>query len=175
MKQQKADNQYIIPVAALKVGEHRFDFLIDTAFLEGLNYSEIKRGEVKVGIVLEKTVYNMQLLINLSGWVELHCDRCLKALKKIVDAEHELLVNFRENPEESDSEDIINLPFSIASLDLAQTLYEYVAIEKPLKVNCEDFEGNSCDPEIDQFLAKEENTKATEDPRWAALKRIKFD
>ena len=70
--------------------------------------------------------------------------------------------------------DVVILPESAFKIDLAQWMYEYVAIAMPIqKVHPE----GECDPEMLKYLSdgdagEEENTTGETDPRWDALKQL---
>ena len=66
----KRKSDYTIPFAGLKMGHHLFDFEIDNAFFEELDYSLIQKGDVHVSIDLEKKETMLIVLFDLKGAVE---------------------------------------------------------------------------------------------------------
>ena len=74
--------------------------------------------------------------------------------------------------ETSDDENVAILPESAFEIDLAQWLYEYVAVRIPMQhVHAE----GECDSDVTRFIGSEEIEPEEEavDPRWAALNELK--
>ena len=71
-------HKYRIAYQGLTDGLHEFDFEIDDAFFENLEYSEIKKGNLQAHIVLNKKSQMLDFEVKIKGWVELTCDRCLE-------------------------------------------------------------------------------------------------
>jgi uncharacterized metal-binding protein YceD (DUF177 family) len=114
-----------------------------------------------------------------SGEVRTTCDRCLDELTMPIAGSESLCVKFSDT-EQSDDEDVVFLPEKAHSIDLAQWMYEYVAVAMPIQcVHPDDAEGNpTCDPEMMQYLTEEATPDSPEeeretDPRWDVLKTLK--
>jgi hypothetical protein len=61
----KKKSDFTIPFAGLKLGHHSYEFEVDDAFFEDLEYSLIKKGSVSVSIDLEKKRNNVDFTIFL--------------------------------------------------------------------------------------------------------------
>lgn len=173
----KDQNKYRIVYQGLSEGVHNFDFDVDNTFFEGLEYSDIKNGDLKVLITLNKKSTFLELDFNIAGTVELICDRCLDNYNQEIDYEGKLFVKFSDI--EGDlADDVIVLSPSEHELDVSHYIYESISLSTPLKrVHPEDENGNlACNPEMIKKLENykiEEPTEEEEiDPRWNDLKNL---
>lgn len=171
----KTNRLYVIPFKGLKVGKHDFDFDIDDRFFEGFEASEIKKGRVKVDVLLDKKSTMLEFKFKLHGSVEVTCDRCLDEFNMPVTFESVLFVNFGETPEEQ-SDEIIVLSHNDFELDIAQYIYEYILLSLPVKrVHPDDASGlSTCNQEmlkkLNEYVVRENESDI--DPRWNDLKNL---
>ena len=174
-----------IQFSGLKPGSYDFDYTLGKEFFEGFGYEDLANGDVRFDVHLERKERLMLFYITFSGTVQTRCDRCLGDLEIPVSGSHLLTVQISDK-EGSDNEDVVVLPESECRIDLAQWLYEYVAIAIPLRhVHPDDADGNpTCDPAMMQILSqhstdnvedeKEDDIAEEEiDPRWAGLMKLK--
>jgi len=161
----------------LSEGLHEFDFDVDNKFFEALEYSEIKKGNLKVNVVLNKKSTFLELDFKINGYVEIVCDRCLDEFNQPIDYEGKLFVKFSDTGEDL-ADDVICLTPADHELDIAHYIYESINLSIPLKrVHPNDKKGNAtCNPEM---LKKLENLKIDEptdddniDPRWEDLRKL---
>ena len=68
--------EYIIQFVGLGIGAHEFEFDINDKFFEGLDYSEIKQGQILIDLNLLKQYTMMVLNFKISGTIKQDCDRC---------------------------------------------------------------------------------------------------
>jgi len=176
-KFEEMSGSYTIGLSGLKEGRHTIDFEIDNKFFESFEESEIKEGSLFANIELEKRSTHIDLLIRISGKVNVCCDRCLEMFFYPVESESRLLIKFGKKIADADP-DIISLTTDDHELDLQQHLYEYIHLALPIKrVHPDDQYGNStCDPEmlkkLREHIVEEENEN---DPRWDELKKLMND
>lgn len=165
---------YTLGFSGLKEGRHLIDFEIDNKFFDNFEESEIKEGDLKAAINLEKRSSHADLSIRITGKVKVTCDRCLDQFFYQVDCENRLLVKFGKKIEDGDP-DIISLPSADQELDLRQHFYDYIHLALPIKrVHPDDAEGKStCDPvmmkKLGEHIVEEESNS---DPRWDELKKL---
>jgi len=169
-------SKYRIVYQGLAAGRHNFKFDIDDKFFESLEYSEIKKGSLKVNVDLDKKSTFLELDFQIDGWVELTCDRCLEDYNQAVNFEGKLFVKFTEM-EDNESEDVIILSPNDHELDISHYIYESINLSIPLKrVHPEDEEGNyTCNPEMLERLGNyniDEPADEDIDPRWDDLKNL---
>lgn len=167
---------YTIPLSGLKEGRHLFEFEIEKEFFEDFEESEIKEGSLKAYIEMEKRSSHLDLLIRITGKLNISCDRCLDEFPWPLECSNRLLVKLGKSISEDDP-DILSIPSDEHELDLRQHLYEYIHLALPIKrVHPYDKSGKStCNPEmlnkLKEMLVDDENEKHN-DPRWDDLKKL---
>ena len=155
--------------SGLKSGRYSYDFDLGKEFFEGFGNEEIRDGKVHVAAVLEKNERVMMFDFSLEGEVTTLCDRCLGEMRVPIEG-HETL-NVRLSDEEtSDDENVAILPEGSFEIELAQWLYEYVAVRIPMQHMHPEGE---CDKDMTRYISDEEQMEEEVDPRWAALKELK--
>ena len=145
----KFENQYIIHFKGLKEGIHEFEFNITKPFFEDYNNLDIPEGNIEVQVNLTKKVNFMELDIELTGEIQVQCDRCLGNLNLPVSCQGHLLVRFSEAI--NDTEDgIIVLHPEEYLLDLKHYLYESISLTIPIRKVHPGLPGEEtgCDPEM---------------------------
>jgi uncharacterized metal-binding protein YceD (DUF177 family) len=165
--------QFVIQFGGLKPGVHQFSFLINEEFFEHFEFSEIKKGEVDVGIDFEREEKMLVLHFSFNGKVEVPCDRCYIPFFLPIKGEEKLIVKFGKDYHE-ENENIQIIPEGELHIDVSPFIYEYVHLLMPFrKVHPEDENGNSlCDPEVIKRIDERE-TISEPDPRWEVLKKLK--
>jgi len=167
-------NKYVIPYSGLKTGIHLFEFLVDETFFEEIEYSEIKRGKLKVNVTLNKHESMLAFDFEIEGTIQVECDRCLGLFYMPVNGKNRLIVKFGEVISE-ESDELIIIPESEHKFSLDKYIFEYISLMVPMQhMHPDDENGDStCDPEVVKLL---ENHRSKEnDPRWSALKNINLD
>jgi uncharacterized protein len=165
---------YILPISGLKEGRHFYEFVINKEFFDQFGESEIKEGNLKAEIEIDKSPSHLDLLVKIKGTVNIPCDRCLELFKQPVDCINRLLIKFGKMLDDSDPE-IITLPVDEHELDMSQYFYEYILLALPIRrVHPADKDGNStCDPEMMSKLKEHIVGEETRnDPRWDDLKKL---
>jgi len=173
-------SKYSIEFKGLKEGLHDYEFEVNNSFFEHFKEGLVEEGEVIVKIQLEKRSVFLKLNFAVSGWLQLVCDRCLENYQQDVELETELFVKFGEEKEFDEGDNVIWVLPEEHVLNLAQLIYEYVALSIPLRHVHPNEEGeNSCNPEmldkIESYTHSGEDDEEDDeiDPRWAALKNLK--
>jgi len=170
--------QFTIPISGLKEGCYRFDFEIGSEFFDLFEGSEVKNGNLKVGLEVEKKPSHLDVDVAIEGTVEVSCDRCLEPFPQPVSSRNRLVVNFGEGGE-SDDPDEVTVPIDEKEYDMAQYIYECVMLALPIqRLHPDDSEGNStCDPVMLEKLSEYEvffdEDNDNDDPRWDVLKNLK--
>ena len=157
--------------SGLKSGRYDFDFDLGKEFFESFENEEIRDGKVHVAAVLEKNERVMMFNFSLEGEVTTLCDRCLGEMKVPIEGRETLNVRLSDD-ETSDDENVAILPEGSFEIELAQWLYEYVAVRIPMQHMHPEGE---CDTETTRYISDEEEKEETVDPRWAALKELRTE
>jgi uncharacterized metal-binding protein YceD (DUF177 family) len=155
----KVENQYIIHFKGLKEGVHDFNFVIDKPFFEFHEQLEVSDGHVEATIELNKKTTFMELVVELTGEMQVPCDRCLEQFILPVSYNGLLMVRFSETEKEQDEEVIFIQPDEY-ELDLRHYLYECLSLSVPIRKVHPDLANGEpgCDPEmlrkLDEYLLK---------------------
>jgi len=169
----KAVDDFVIPFKGLGVGSHIFNFEIDDSFFESFEYFENITGKVNINVDLLRESNMLIFNFEINGQLNLQCDRCLGSFPHELEGLSKLIVKFSDEFLE-ESEDVIVISVNENNFDLRHHIFEIVSLLLPVKkVHPTDENGNStCDSEIIDRINK--YSKHEEDPRWDALKGLKF-
>ena len=166
-------NQFIIPVTGLKPGSHQFDFEIENSFFEHFVYSEIRKGFIKLNLVIAKEENLLVFHFSFKGYVTVPCDRCQEPFNLELSGKDDLIVKFGNDFHE-ESEDVQVIPVGENHFDISPFIYEYIHLALPFRrVHPDDESGNSlCDAGIIRRL-EESVPSSHPDPRWEVLSQLK--
>lgn len=179
--QLKPLKQFSIPFTGLKIGKHQFDFDIDNSFFDAFEYSLVKKGALKASVELDKQETMLILQFQIDGTIVLDCDKCLAEFNAPISIHERQIVKFAEDELESDDLEIVILNKKESEIDISGLLYEFITVSVPyIKVCEQNGDGQKCDQEMIARLNKlsagsqnEEEEQQSDDPRWAALKKLK--
>ncbi|SDL30942.1 Uncharacterized metal-binding protein YceD, DUF177 family [Pedobacter sp. ok626] len=178
--QLKPLKQFSIPFTGLKIGKHQFDFEVDNSFFEAFEYSLVKKGNLKAEVELDKQETMLLLQFRIKGTIVLDCDKCLAEFEAPISVQERQIVKFAEDELESDDLEIITLSRKESELDISELIYEFITVSVPyIKICEENGDGQKCDQEMIARLeslavgSQEEEQQQSDDPRWAALKKLK--
>lgn len=165
---------YDIAYKGLKEGLHEFDYSIDAKFFELFEQSLVENAEVSAKVIFEKRSSLLALHFDLSGTVELTCDRCLEKYNQPVKQKAKVYVKFGEG-ESEEGDDVFWISPEESEVNIAQLLYEYTVLSIPIKhVHPDKTGSNSCNPDmlekIKKYSVKEK--EETADERWDVLKNL---
>jgi len=172
--------EYIIQFVGLAVGKHEYEFKVTDKFFEGLDYSEIKEGNITVNLSLLKQSAMMSLEFKISGTVKVPCDLCTEEFDLPISGDYKLIVKVGGSDQTDEDDDIITIAANEHELDVSQYIYEYIILSLPIKrVHPLDKKGKStCDPEMIEKVKKylvDDSAEDDTDPRWDGLKGIKLN
>ena len=159
----------------MPVGNHEFQFEVTDAFFKDTDTEELNGVDVSVKAILLKQNNVMQLQFELSGTVNINCDRCLKEFDIPVEGTEHLIIKYG-NPSDS-TDEVLMVHEGETQLDVTQYIYEYVITAVPArKVPCEiDSKKYKCDKALLKKL--NENSISVEsieeNPLWEQLNKLK--
>ena len=175
--------EFLIPFVGLKLGKHHFEYQINNKFFENFDYDEFQSSDIKVNLVLEKGSNLLELNFKHKGTVNVPCDLTGEDFDLPIKGKMKLIVRFGDEFN-NDNEELLILPHGEFELDVAQYIYEMIALSVPLKrVHPGVKDGSLQTPALTKLNelkvkepTKEESKKEEDiDPRWDKLKQLLTD
>jgi uncharacterized metal-binding protein YceD (DUF177 family) len=141
--------EFVIPFLGLKLGKHKFDYVIKDTFFEQLDYSPIHQGDLRVELELEKKETMMVANFKAKGNVSTNCDRCDTPMNLMIDGELELIYKFGD--EESEDENLIVLFPEEYEIDIKDPIYQMIILALPQrKIHA----AGECDEEMWELIQR---------------------
>ena len=163
---------YDVSFSGLKTGKHEFRFETDKEFFQLFDTEqEFTNPKIAVDVLLDRHSTFLEFEIKVSGTVELVCDITNENFDYPIENQIKVLVKFGEEYDDS-KEDVITIPTGDHAFNVAQLIYENVALSIPMKK----VSPNVSDEDLailDKFSPKEDEEEQNSDPRWDALKNLK--
>lgn len=131
----------------------------DNDFFSAVQGSEIKQGLLDVALRVKRTSGAYELEFQLQGEVEVTCDRCLESMNQPIDAFCTLRVVMGEDF--VDDGDVVVIPEREGVINVAWNIYEFAALQIPLR---------HVHPDCEALSESSEEERV--DPRWADLKKL---
>lgn len=161
----------------LPEGETAVAVGLGDSFFASIEGSEISQGDVHVDVSIRKTIHFSDLVLHVTGTVQIICDRCLDPMDQPIDAEQRLTVKF--GSERTEEDDIITVTEEDSVVDLSWLVYESIILNLPVKhVHAP----GKCNPAMIQMLNEHSATRSDDtadnqeiDPRWAKLAGLKIE
>ena len=174
-------NAYDINLVNLKDKIHEYDFVLDNDFFSLFEQNLVNGGSLQAHVVLDKSSLLLNFEFNITGTVNLNCDRTLEEFDYPIAIKENLLVKFGDQELELD-DNVLQIPHDAQTINIAQHLFDYIGLTIPMKKLHPRFEvddttegdiliystaqtGNDAENSPD---APEESV----DPRWDILKNL---
>lgn len=179
-----SENTFLISFSGLKNGNHEFEFQVDTTFFKSYNYEDFNSINADIVVLLNKKSTLLELYFSFKGTVNTPCDVTNQDFDMPIEGELKLIVKFGETFDD-DHDEILIIPFSEHQIDVAQYIYELVALSIPQKRVHPGVLDGSLKSEALKYLGyyeeendlpeKEKENKEEIDPRWEKLKKLLTD
>ncbi len=175
-------NEFLIPFIGLKLGKHQFEYQINKAFFESFDYDEFESADIKVSVVFEKKNTMLELNFKHKGTIHVPCDLTNEMFDFPIKGKLRVIVQFGEEYND-DNDELLILPHGEHEINVAQILYEMIALSIPLRKVHPGVKDGTLDSEalrklndlrIDE-VKEEDNTQENVDPRWDKLKQLLTD
>jgi uncharacterized protein len=172
---------YTIEIFNLSNKEHQFQFEINDGYFALFPNDIVSKGRGKVDVSLLKDERMITAKFKIDVVVELTCDRSLDNFEYPISSEARMIFKFGEEDQEL-SDEIVMIQWETQRLNLAQLIFEFIGIEIPYKKLHPRFakEANEDDDDKEGILIyssqaeeKDDESKTSDDPRWAALQKLK--
>jgi uncharacterized protein len=171
-----------IGIVKLSEKSHEFEYDLNDGFFQCFEDSLIEKGNLKAKVTLDKSSTMIRAEFNISGTVELTCDRSLEIYEEVIETSNRLIFKFGEESKEL-SDEIISISKETVVLNMAQYLYEFIGLALPMKKLHPKFRTEAGLEEDEQDILIYSTDKSTEgedkkeddfiDPRWIILNKLK--
>ena len=166
---------FIVNIFGLSKSVHPYDFQLGENFFKTYGQETVENGKLNAHVSLDKKETFIEADFNIEGYVNLVCDRSLDEFEHPLSIHRKIVFKFGNEPQEV-SDEIIIISHEQDKLDIGQFMYEFIALEIPIKKLhprfCDEDDDN--DGLVYSSSNEENNDHETEtDPRWEALKKLK--
>lgn len=171
---------FSVNIVGLTNTVHQFDFEVGDDFFSRYGTGLIPKGRLKADVILDKRETFIDANFHIRGSVELICDRSLDPFDFPVDVEKKIVFKYG-NADEELSDEIVMIHRDNESLELGQYIFEFIALEVPMKklhprYREEEEDDEGTEGKIIYTSKTPENDKTDGediDPRWEILKKLK--
>lgn len=150
---------YKVDLKGMATDTVSYHWQADNDFFSAVQGSEIKQGLLDVALRVKRTSGAYELEFQLQGEVEVTCDRCLESMNQPIDAFCTLRVVMGEDF--VDDGDVVVIPEREGIINVAWNIYEFAALQIPLR---------HVHPDCEALSESSEEERV--DPRWADLKKL---
>ncbi|TND09920.1 MAG: hypothetical protein FD123_848 [Bacteroidetes bacterium] len=118
---KKGLGEYIISFSSLKPGRYEYEFEVDDTFFEHFEQTEITHGSLAVKLEVQRQPMMLALAFNITGEVELTCDRCGDLYRQPVSGHRRLVVHIGGEERNTSTSSLSCLPRSGAFIPKMKT------------------------------------------------------
>ena len=176
-------NEFLIPFIGLKLGKHQFEYQINKAFFESFDYDEFESADIKVSVVFEKKNTMLELNFKHKGTIHVPCDLTNEMFDFPIKGKLRVIVQFGEEYND-DNDELLILPHGEHEINIAQIIYEMIALSIPFRKVHPGIKDGTLDSEtlkrlnelrVEEIKEDNKNTEDNIDPRWDKLKQLLTD
>lgn len=171
---------FTVNIVGLKNTVHHFNFDVANDFFSHYGTGLLTEGTLKADVTLDKRETFIEATFAVRGTVALACDRSLDPFDYPIKADKKLVFKYGDTDEEL-SDEIVVIRRDSESLELGQYIFEFIALEVPIKKlhprfrdedDEEDREGKIVYTSRSSDAVNPDEGEAI-DPRWEKLKKLK--
>ena len=164
---------FSVSILGLSKEVHPFEFQLGEDFFKKYGQEVVTDGKFTARVTLDKKETFIEADFKIEGNALLNCDRSLDEFEYPISISKQVVFKYGDEPKEV-SDEIIIITHDQQKLDVGQLMYEFIALEIPIKKLHPRFQQ---EPE-DETEGKIIYSSATEgkgeiDPRWEMLKKLK--
>lgn len=125
-------SQFKLPLRNLAEGTHTFEYHLDKEFFKNMESADVRDADVNVVLTVTYRNEVYALSFELKGTVTVPCDRCLDDLSLEIDTAYNINVKYGDDYRD-DSDDVMEIPFGDAYLNVAYMIYDTASLAIPIK------------------------------------------
>ncbi len=168
-------NSFDIEVQNLKPGDHQYHFEFGNEFFKAFEYSVVEKGDFKVDLTIQKNETLIEMGFEISGAVELVCDRSLDLFDYPMQLNELMVLKYGEEAGEVDERMEI-IPWNTTAINVARYIYELITLAIPMKKLHPRY--NDLGDERDELIYTStsesvQGSGSEEDTTWEQLKKLK--
>lgn len=130
--QKSVLNTFKIDIFRLENKQYLHEFEGNNDFFEALDQELIQKGNFKATVVLNKNETMIQMMYNITGSVELTCDRSLDLFDFPVDITQKMILKFSDHNEEI-TEELVLIDRNTQYINVAQDIFDFIGLQIPIK------------------------------------------
>lgn len=155
---QMGKNGFKIDLLSRGIDGKSFDYTIDDEFFQQID-GLIQRGQLHTNVLVNGNPNSaFRFTIHTEGVICVPCDRCLGDIELRIDINNMLTVKLGDTY--SDEGETIIIPERDGYIDMAQPIYEFIALSMPLKLT---HEPGNCDATMMACLNEHLSARSGED------------
>ncbi len=124
--------EYNIPLKSLPKGTHEYEYHLDGEFFKELENADIRNADLDAHVTVRYDGVSYDLSFVVKGEVTILCDRCLDEMQWPVDATYHLVVKYGDDYRD-DADDLIEIPYNQANLNVSYMLNDTATLAIPIK------------------------------------------
>jgi len=132
MYSMNIEKDFLIPFTGLKNGKHSFDFKVDDSFFENYSFNDFNHINAEINVLLDKKINLFELHFTSKGFANVPCDVTNQDFDLPIDSEIDLVVKFGDTFND-DHDEILIIPYTEHHINVAQYIYEMIALAIPQK------------------------------------------
>jgi uncharacterized metal-binding protein YceD (DUF177 family) len=168
---------YQIPIIALENKGYEYQMDGNSDFFQAFEQEWIEKGSFKVKVKLDKSPTMIQVYLHIEAVLQLICDRSLEEFDFPIEVNEKIIFKFADHSEDM-GDNLYLLDRKEPYLDLSQDIYDFIALQVPMKKLHPRFINPENTSQDDVFLYTTEKEEEAEeraqetDPRWNILKNL---
>jgi uncharacterized protein len=163
--------EFNVNILGLSKTVHQFNFQLGEAFFKTYGQEVVAKGNFAAQVSLDKRETFIEADFKIKGIAQLICDRSLDEFDFPISVHKKIVFKYGDEPQEI-SDEIIVIKHDQDYLDLGQLMYEFVALEIPIKKLHPRFQDDEHTDGL-VYTSESKNKEDEIDPRWEALKKLK--
>jgi uncharacterized metal-binding protein YceD (DUF177 family) len=166
-----------VNISGLSNKIHQFQYEIGDEFFGQYGTGLVSEGAFRVGVTLDKRETFVEARFDINGQAKLTCDRSLDPFQYPIKTSKKVVFKYGDTDEEL-SDEIIMIHRDSDSLELGQYIYEFIALQIPIKKLHPRYAGEVEDDSEGKIIYTSGSTPDGQneddiDPRWEKLKKLK--
>ena len=166
---------FSVNILGISKGAHQFDFQLEEDFFKKYGHEVFNKGKFTATVTLDKKETFIEADFKIEGVAFLVCDRSLDDFDYPIAITRKIVFKYGEEPKEV-SDEIIIITHDQQKLDVGQLMYEFIALEIPIKKLHPRFQNETDDETEGKIIYTSSTGEPDEeiiDPRWEKLKKLK--